>query len=134
VAQLNFWVTWVPEGQTEDEAINSHVAGYIELGKNGVPTVAPADAAPNPPAPSAEMDAFLLAAARTLRNLEPSLREIEVERKTVDGHLGSIEFADDLDHWIQLSPGQAWLRPNWSDPATFDRCWSYLQWLASMAP
>jgi hypothetical protein len=133
VAQLSFWVTWIPEGQTEEEAINSHVDGYLELGQDGVPTISPADSGPSTPVPTSETDAFLVAAAEQLRMFEPSLREDE-ERRMDEGHLRSIEFADDLGHWIYLSPGQAWIRPNWSESATFDRCWGYLQLLTGIAP
>lgn len=134
MAQLSYWVTWIPEGQTEDEAINSHSAGYLWLDDDGVPTMGPQEPGPEAPAPSAEIDAFLRAAVERLRALEPSLEEDNDERKLEDGHLRSVELADDLDHWIQLSPGQAWIRPNWSDGSTFPRCWAYLQLLASLAP
>lgn len=134
MTQLSFWITWIPEGQTEDEAINSHVAGYVGRGHDGVPTISPAEAGPAAPVPTAETDAFLLAEAEQLSRFEPSLREDEAERKMVDGHLRSIEFADDFGHWLHLSPGQGWIRPNWSESATFDRCWVYLQLLAGLAP
>lgn len=134
MAQLSFWVTWIPEGQTEEEAINSHVDGYLELGRDGVPTIRPADSGPLTPVPTSETDAFLVAAAEQLRMLEPSLREDEDERRMDEGQLRSIEFPDDLGHWIHLSRGQAWIQPNRIESATFDRCWGYLQRLAGLAP
>jgi hypothetical protein len=134
VSQLSFWVTWIPEGQTEEEAINSHVDGYLELGQDGVPTIRPADPGPTMPVSTSETDAFLLSAAEQLRGFEPSLREDEDERRMIEGHLRSIEFVDDLGHWIHLSPGQAWLRPNWRESPTFARCWGYLQLISGLAP
>jgi hypothetical protein len=127
VGQLSFWVTWIPEGQTEEEALNSHSAGYLMLDDDGDPEIGPADDGPEPPVPSADMDAFLLEAVRKLRAFEPTLVEDETQRELVGDHLSVIELADDLDHWINLSPGQAWLRPTWDDDSTFDRFWGYLQ-------
>jgi hypothetical protein len=131
---LSYWVTWIPEGQTEEEALNSHSGGYIELDEDGVPSIGPADPGPGPPAPSADGDLFLRRAIDELRAMEPSLVEDTDERRLVDDHLRVTELSDNLGHWIHLSPGQAWLRPDRSDSATFDRFWGYLKILTALAP
>jgi hypothetical protein len=134
VGHWNYWVTWIPEGQTEEEALNSHSVGYITLDDAGVPEIGPPDPAPQPPPQSAEMDAFLFNAFACLRAVEPTLAEDVDERELVDGHIRAIEFSDELGHWIHLSPGQAWLRPDCGDGSTFDGFWRYLQILAELGP
>jgi hypothetical protein len=127
-------VTWIPEGQTEEEALNSHSAGDITLDDDGVPEIGPADPGPEPPPPSAEMDAFLFNAVKRLRSVEPTLVEDVDERELFGGHVRAIELSDALGHWIHLSPGQAWLRPDCGDGSTFEGFWRYFQILAELGP
>jgi hypothetical protein len=124
-------VLWLVEGQTEDQALDAHISGYVCVDEDGA-SVEPGSRG-EPPQPSSSWSARIRAAEQALRAAAPDLEAVELEEQ--HEQVSRLVCVDDLGLVVVLRPGSATVEPGatglrWD----FDRAWQYLQVLADLGP